>query len=117
GVRYRTAAHPDHPPRQADGIDARSRHSRQLEEEFAKIPKGDAGGVPPSAEGIEGQRRRRAEDCSRGVEQQRIQNRHFEPTGRANASPMINSAKQSTDLMRLLVDCVVASLLAMTRWI
>src|SRR5436305_4087490 len=33
----------------------------------AEIPQGDAGGIPPRAEGIEGARRRRAENRDRGV--------------------------------------------------
>ncbi len=67
-VRCRAAAHPDHPPRQADGIEARRRYSRELEGVAAEIPQGDAGGVPPRAEGTEGQRRRRTENRDRGVE-------------------------------------------------
>ncbi len=39
----------------------------ELEDLSAEIPQGDAGGVPPRAEGIEGQCRRRAEDRDRGV--------------------------------------------------
>src|SRR6266571_5053790 len=39
--------------------------------------------------------------------------RHCEPTGRANARPMINSAKQST-YPRCKMDCFVAALLAIT---
>jgi len=40
--------------------------------------------------------------------------RHCEPTGRANARPMINSAKQSM-VRQNKYDCFVASLLAMTK--
>ena len=68
GIRRRAAAHPDHAPRQADGLEARRRYPRELEDLAAEIPQGDAGGIPPRAEGIEGQRRRRAEDRDRGVE-------------------------------------------------
>ena len=39
----------------------------ELEDVAAEIPQGDAGGIPPRAEGIEGERRRRAEDRDRGV--------------------------------------------------
>ncbi len=39
----------------------------ELEDVAAEIPQGDAGRVPPRAEGIEGERRRRAEDRDRGV--------------------------------------------------
>jgi len=40
--------------------------------------------------------------------------RHCEPTGRANARPMINSAKQSMPPRKERMDCFVALLLAMT---
>ena len=66
-LRRRAAAHPDHAPRQADGLEARRRHSGELEDVAAEIPQGDAGGIPPRAEGIEGQCRRRAENRDRGV--------------------------------------------------
>ena len=39
-----------------------------------------------------------------------IQSRHCEPTGRANARPMINSAKQSISPSKERMDCFVASL-------
>ena len=39
----------------------------ELEDVAAEIPQGDAGGVPPRAEGIEGERRRRTENRDRGV--------------------------------------------------
>ena len=67
-LRRRAAAHPDHAPCQADGIEARRRHPRELEKLAAEIPQGDAGGIPPRAEGNEGQRRRRAENRDRGVD-------------------------------------------------
>jgi len=41
--------------------------------------------------------------------------RHCEPPGRANARPMINSAKQSIVPSKERMDCFVASLLAMTE--
>jgi hypothetical protein len=41
--------------------------------------------------------------------------RHCEPTGRANARPMTDSAKRSRAAKKERVDCFVASLLAMTR--
>ena len=103
GVRYRAAAHPDHPPRQADGIEARRRYSRQLEDVPAEIPQGDAGGVPPRAEGIEGQRRRRTENRDRGVIRQGVPDRHCE---RSEAIHQAGCGR---------MDCFVASLLAMTR--
>ena len=68
GLRRRAAAHPDHAPRQTDGLEARRRHSGELEDVFAEIPQGDAGGIPPRAEGNEGERRRRAENRDRGVD-------------------------------------------------
>src|SRR6266436_7119042 len=43
------------------------------------------------------------------------QDRHCEPTGRANARPMTGSAKQSSALDRELLDCFVALLLAMAK--
>ena len=49
------------------GSQARRRHSGELEDLSAEIPQGDAGRIPPRAEGIEGQRRRRAENRDRGV--------------------------------------------------
>ena len=78
GVRYRAAAHPDHPPRQADGIEARRRYPRQLEDVSAEIPQGDAGGIPPRAAGIEGQRRFRTKNRDRGVIRQGVPNGHCE---------------------------------------
>ena len=68
--RCRAAAYPDHAPRQADGLQARRRYSRELEDLAAEIPQSDAGGVPPRAEGTEGKRRRRTEDRDRGLEYQ-----------------------------------------------
>ena len=41
--------------------------------------------------------------------------RHCEATGRANARPMINSAKQFISPRKGRMDCFVALLLAMTR--
>jgi glutamate synthase (NADPH/NADH) large chain len=61
-----------HPARQADRLQARRRNSGELETMVAKIPQGDAGGIPPRAEGIEGQRRRRAKDRDRGIEKRTL---------------------------------------------
>ena len=65
--RRRAAACPDHAPRQADRLEARRRYPRQLEDLAAEIPQGDAGGIPPRAQGNEGERRRRTENRDRGV--------------------------------------------------
>ena len=95
GIRHRTAAHPDHPPRQADGIEARRRYPRQLEEVAAEIPQGDAGGIPPRAEGNEGQRRRRAENRDRGVDAIRGQPSSAS-AGAAGAAPSSKHAGRKT---------------------
>ena len=96
--RRRAAAHPDHAPRQAGGLGAGRRHPRQLEDVAAEIPQGDAGGVPPRAEGIEGKRRRRAEDRNRGV----VRNEEF--------STVIASAAKQSIGRKETMDCFVASL-------
>ena len=57
--RRRAAARPDHAPRQADRLEEGRRDPRELEDLAAEIPQGDAGGIPPRAEGNEGERRRR----------------------------------------------------------
>ena len=66
-LRRRAAARPDHAPRQADRLEEGRRDPRELEDLAAEIPQGDAGGIPPRAEGNEGERRRRAENRDRGV--------------------------------------------------
>ena len=66
-VRRRAAARPDHAPRQADRLEEGRRDPRQLEGLAAEIPQGDAGGIPPRAEGNEGERRRRAKNRDRGL--------------------------------------------------
>ena len=71
-LRRRAAARPDHASRQADRLEEGRRDPRELEDVAAEIPQGDAGGIPPRAEGIEGQRRRRTEDRDRGVDDQRL---------------------------------------------
>src|SRR5260370_652533 len=50
------------------GLEAGRRHSGRLEKLAAEIRQGDAGGVPPRAEGNEGQRRRRAENRDRSLD-------------------------------------------------
>ena len=66
-VRRRAAARPDHAPRQADRLEEGRRDPRRLEGLAAEIPQGDAGGIPPRAEGNEGERRRRAKNRDRGL--------------------------------------------------
>ena len=70
------------------------RDPRRLEGLAAEIPQGDAGGIPPRAEGIEGERRRRAENRDRGLI---ARARHCE------RSEAIHSATSRT------MDCFVAS--------
>ena len=65
--RHRAAARPDHAPRESDRLAPRRRDPRELEGMAAEIPQGDAGRVPPRAEGNEGERRRRTENRDRGV--------------------------------------------------
>jgi hypothetical protein len=58
-----------------------------LERIVAEIPQGDAGGIPPRAEGIEeGERRRRTENCDRGVGQDNKNRRSSLRAQRSNPS-------------------------------
>ena len=98
-VRRRAAARADHAPRQADRLEKGRRDPRRLEGLAAEIPQGDAGGIPPRAEGNEGERRRRAENRDRGLI---ARARHCE------RSEAIHSATSRT------MDCFVATRLAMT---
>src|SRR5207253_3865044 len=80
------AAHPDDTPRRMSRLQTSRRHSRELEELRAEIPQGDAGGIPPCAEGIEGECGRRTENRDRGVVSPRV------IPGRAKREPGISQS-------------------------
>ena len=94
-LRRRAAARPDHAPRQADRLEEGRRDPRELEDLAAEIPQGDAGGIPPRAEGNEGERRRRAENRDRGLD-------YTSPSLRGAAKQSIATTKPND------MDCFVA---------
>ena len=75
------------------GSKTRRRDPRELEDLAAEIPQGDAGGIPPRAEGNEGERRRRAENRDRGV--------ITDPSLRRRSAARIHEAAHSTSLRSL----------------